>query len=67
MSPADRDVLNFIMDVEGNGFNPDNPDHVRNLEAMIASGMVWKLQGFWGRLARDYLATKEQTDVSDRS
>jgi len=44
--------LDFIMDVEENGFNPDNNEHVSALQDMIDSGLVWQLQGSWGRLAR---------------
>jgi len=47
----EMDEIDFIIDVEENGFDPVNEDHVAALQRMINSGLVWKLQGFWGRLA----------------
>jgi len=46
------DSLDFIMMVEQEGFDEDNSDHVSALQSMIDTGMVWKLQGSWGRLAK---------------
>lgn len=51
--------LDFIMDVEENGFDLDNEDHVAGIEEMIQSGLCWQLQGFWGRLANAYLQHRE--------
>lgn len=44
-------TLDFIMEVESDGFDPDSSEHVKALQGMIDSGLAWKLQGFWGRLA----------------
>jgi len=45
------DSLDFIMQVEQEGFDGDNSDHVSGLQDIIDTGMVWNLQGSWGRLA----------------
>lgn len=45
------DTIDFIMMVEDGEFDHENEEHVQALQDMIDSGMVWKLQGFWGRFA----------------
>ena len=45
------DQLDFIMAVEQDGFDPDNEDHVEQLQQMHDSRLAYQLQGFWGRLA----------------
>lgn len=51
LEEARMENLDFIMEVEEEGFDPNNEYHVDTLQHMIDTGLVWKLQGFWGRLA----------------
>lgn len=45
------DSLDFIMMVEEGGFDHTDPEQIKALQGMIDTGLVWKLQGSWGRFA----------------
>lgn len=45
------DVTGFIIEVETEGFNPDDDNHVRTLQHMVDTGLAFRLQGWWGRFA----------------
>jgi hypothetical protein len=49
------DSLDFIMLVEEEGFNAENPEQIKALQGMIDTGLIWKLQGSWGRFAQSML------------
>lgn len=48
------DTLSFIMDYE-NGQLESAEQLIDGFASMIASGMVWQLQGSYGRMARDLI------------
>lgn len=48
------DVVDFIMRVEG-GETMTYGEYVDGMQRMIDSGMVWQLQGSWGRAAMELI------------
>lgn len=46
------DTIGFIMKVEDGQFDPENPEDVAALQAMVDSGLAFNLQGFWIRFVR---------------
>jgi hypothetical protein len=49
MATAKRDLLNDIMDYEGG--TQSEEDTVAMFQSLVDSGLVWKLQGHYGRTA----------------
>ena len=49
------DSLDFIMMVENGEFDHDNQEHLNALQEMIDSGLVYQLQGSWGRFANQMI------------
>lgn len=53
MTPEQQmDTIDFIMLVEEGRFDPANASHVKSLQSLIDSGLVWQLQGAWQRFAK---------------
>lgn len=48
--------LDFIMRYEGGNLE-DHQELVDGFQAMIDDGTVWQLQGWYGRMARDLIAS----------
>ncbi|MBD3755905.1 MAG: hypothetical protein IE937_09740 [Gammaproteobacteria bacterium] len=51
MTAPKPDIIDFIISVETDGFDPMNDDHRKGLQNLIDSGMIHHLQGSWQRLA----------------
>jgi hypothetical protein len=49
------DQIDFIMLVEDEGFDHEDPEQVTALQEIINSGFIWKLQGSWQRFAKDMI------------
>lgn len=55
-STSDKfDVLGFILKVEDGRFDPTDEDDVKSLQNMVDSGLIWQLQGWWQRFARQMI------------
>lgn len=49
MNAEKFDLVGFIMDAEEG--NLDDEQMIAGVQEMVNSGVVWQLQGSWGRLA----------------
>lgn len=49
------DVLGFIMDYESEGDNLTQEDIINGFQHLLDSGMVWKLQGSYQRMAKSLI------------
>jgi len=52
-TPPTFDEVIFIMDYEAGELNDDQI--IEGMQRLIDSGLVWKLQGFYGRLAMNLI------------
>lgn len=56
MTPEKQmDTIDFIITVESGEFDPENPSHIKSLQEMINSGLIYKLQGSWQRFAQSMI------------
>ena len=46
----DVDLLSFLIEVETEGFDPENENHIKAAQRMLDQGFHRQLQGSWGRL-----------------
>jgi hypothetical protein len=53
VNQQDFDVVGFIMDFESASLSRD--DVVEGFQHLIDSGIVWQLQGFYGRIAQQLI------------
>ena len=49
----DYDVVDFIMDYEDG--NMSQEDIIKGFQKLLDSGLVWKLQGAYGRMAQELI------------
>ena len=57
MSNQELDIYSASMMVEGaDGYEAESQEeYVEALQLLINTGVVWELQGVYGRVARDYI------------
>lgn len=53
MTKKEFDQVNFIMAYEGDGVSDE--ELIKGFQHMIDNGIVWQLQGSYGRMATDLI------------